>query len=130
MKHSKPRILEIAEVHRSLGEVAELRGDWPSATNELSKANLLNADDPETHYDLGKADLESGNTGEAISELEKAVRLMPDDANFHEELANAYQRAFRMADAEKEHRISKQLLDSEAAATHGGASVGEQSTGR
>lgn len=121
---------EIAEVHRSLGEVAELRGDWPNATNELSKANLLNADDPETHYDLGKVDLVNGNTGEAISELEKAVRLMPDDASFHEELANAYQRAFRMADAEKEHRISKQLLDSQAAATHGGASVGAQSTGR
>lgn len=121
---------EIAEVHRSLGEVAELRGDWASATNELSKANLLNADDPETHYDLGKADLESGNTGEAVLELEKAVRLMPDDASFHEELANAYQRAFRVADAEKEHRISQQLLGSQAPTTHGGSSVGARNHGR
>jgi tetratricopeptide (TPR) repeat protein len=100
---------EIAEVHRGLGEVAELQKDWQKAIQELDRANQLNANDPETHSDLGAADLSTGNVASAIAELETAVRLMPDDARYHEELAGAYERAFRMTDAAREHQTVERL---------------------
>jgi len=121
---------EIAEVHRGLGEAAELRRDWQTAIKELAQAIQLNANDPETHYDLGKTELESGNPAEAILELETAVRLMPDDASYHQELGIAYERAFRMADAEKERRIVEQLKASQTPAAKAGASSEDESPNR
>ncbi len=121
---------EIAEVHRGLGEVAELRRDWQTAIKELVQAIQLNANDPETHFDLGRTELESGNTAEAIGELETAVRLMPGDASYHEELAGAYERAFRMADAEKERRMYEKLHSAQAPAASSGASTGTRSPGK
>jgi tetratricopeptide (TPR) repeat protein len=121
---------EIAEVHRGLGEIAELQRDWQTAIKELAQAIQLNANDPETHYDLGKTELESGNPAEAILELETAVRLMPDDASYHQELAAAYERAFRMSDAEKERRIVEQLKASQTPAAKAGASTAEERPGR
>ena len=93
-----------AEVHRGIGEVYELRRDWPDAFRELNQAIALKADDGETHYDLGKAELETGDTTAAIEELEAAVRLMPTEPRFHQELAVAYDRDFRPAEAEKERQ--------------------------
>jgi len=52
---------EIAEVHRSLGEVWELQGDCRKAITELNEANQLNATDPETHFQLDKAELKCGS---------------------------------------------------------------------
>ncbi len=114
---------EIAEVHRSLGEIAELQGDWQKAIQELKEANRLSANDPATHYGLGKADLKTGKTEQAILELERAVRLNPAEASYHQELARAYERAFRMPDAEKERRIYEQLRAAQTTAKHEGAST-------
>ena len=113
---------EIAEVHRAIGEVFELRRNWADAIRELSQAIRLKADDAQSHDDLGKAELEAGNTAQAIGELEAAVRLIPGDAGYHQELAVAYERAFRFADAQKENSIAKQLQASETA-TQAGAST-------
>ena len=115
---------EIAEVHRSLGEIAAQRRDWQAAIRELNQANRLNANDPQTHFDLGKADLETGSTGDAILELERAVQMMPTDASYHRELARAYERAFRMSDAAKERRAYEQLQASEASAARKAPSTG------
>jgi Flp pilus assembly protein TadD len=106
------------------------QANWQTAIRELTKAIQLNAHDPETHYDLGKTELESGNIAEAILELETAVRLMPDDASYHQELGIAYERAFRMADAEKERRIVEQFKASQAPAANAGASTGKSGPGR
>ncbi len=121
---------EIPDVHRGLGEVAELRRDWQAAIKELDRAAQLTASDPETHYDLGKAELAIGNTADAIGELETAVHLMPNNAEYHQELGNAYERAFRMADAEKERRIAEQLKASQAPTANGGASPEGKSPSR
>jgi len=106
----------VAEVHRGIGEVYELRRDWPDAFRELNQAIALKADDGESHYDLGKANLETGDTTAAIGELEAAVRLMPTEARFHQELALAYDRDFRPAEAEKERKAAEQLLNTQAPA--------------
>jgi tetratricopeptide (TPR) repeat protein len=103
---------EIAEVHRAIGEVSELRGDRLISIQEFRKALEINPDDPETRADLGKAELESGETADAIEDFESAVRLAPEEARYHQELADAYERAFRMADAEKERRIYEKLQSS------------------
>jgi tetratricopeptide (TPR) repeat protein len=121
---------EIAEVHRGLGEVAELRKDWQTAIKELVQAVQLNAKDPETHYDLGKAELAMGNTPGAIGELEDAVHMMPSEASYHEELATAYERDFRMADSEREHRAAKQLESGAAPTASGESSTEPKSPGR
>ena len=105
-----------AGVHRGIGEVYELRRDWLDALRELEQSVRLKADDPETHYDLGKAELGSGDTASAIDDLQAAVRLMPRDPRFHQELAAAYDRNFRLADAEKERQISEQLKSAQAPA--------------
>jgi Flp pilus assembly protein TadD len=75
-------------------------------------------------------ELESGDTAEAILELETAVRLMPDVASYHQELASAYERAFRMADAEKERRIVEQLKASQAPAAKAGTPTEDKSPSR
>ncbi len=106
---------EIAEVHRSLGEIAARRGDWLKATDELNQSVQLNANDAEARFDLGKVDLKTGKTGAAIGQLEMAVRLKPEDTGFHRELASAYERAFRVADAAQQRGIAAQI---EAAQTN------------
>jgi tetratricopeptide (TPR) repeat protein len=100
---------EIAEVHRGLAEVHEQRGERQQALQELHLAIRLNSDDAETYFDLGRIELAGENAAAAVTALEAAVRLAPDKADYHRELANAYQRAFRMGDAEKEHRIYEKL---------------------
>jgi tetratricopeptide (TPR) repeat protein len=100
---------EIADVHRSLGEALEMRGEKAQAKDELEAAIHLNAQDPATHYDLGKLGLTSGDSAGAISELEAAVRLSPTNAAFHEELAKAYTAATRPADAQKQMEICNTL---------------------
>ena len=109
---------DIAEVHRSLGEIAEGRGDWQKTIQELNRANFLKPNDAQTHYDLGRVDLKTGSTGQAILELETAVRLRPSEAAYHQELAAAYRRAFRMSDAEKERHIYEQIQSSQVSAAH------------
>jgi tetratricopeptide (TPR) repeat protein len=116
---------EIAEVHRSLGEVLELEGERQKAAEELRSAILLSANDPESHYDLGKIELEIGDATAAIRELESAIRLLPSDPKFHQELAGAYNAALRITDAEKEIRISDTLRASQAQAAKTGASPHE-----
>jgi tetratricopeptide (TPR) repeat protein len=114
---------EIAEVHRSLGEIAALRRDWQKAIRKFTEANELKADDAQTKYDLGKAYLATGRTAQAIAALEMAARLMPAEAAYHEELAMAYERAFRMSDAEKERHAYEQIKASQPPAAHQGAST-------
>jgi tetratricopeptide (TPR) repeat protein len=121
---------EIAEVHRGLGEVAELQGDWQKAIEELEKAKQINGNDPETYYDLGNADLKIGSIAVAILDLETAVRLKPDDLSYHQELASAYELGFRKSDAENERRIVEQLQASQSPAANAGASKSEESPNR
>lgn len=105
----KQRHPEIADVHRSLGEAFEMRGEKAQARDELRAAIHLNGQDPATHYDLGKLNQTNGDAAGAISELEEAVRLSPGNVAFHEELAKAYTAATRPADAQKQMEICNTL---------------------
>jgi len=108
---------EIAEAHRGLAEAHEQRGERQQALEELRVAIRINANDAETYFDLGKIELAGGSASAAVTALETAVRMAPNEAEYHRELSNAYKRAFRMGDAEKEHRIYEQLLSTPAAAS-------------
>lgn len=105
---------EIAEAHRSLGEVFAAQGLRQKAIDELGAAIQLNANDAEAHYLLGKVKLDGGNGGEAIPEFESAIRLQPSEPRFHRELAAAYKSVSRAVDAEKELRILNTLETSQA----------------
>ena len=117
-----------AGVHRGIAEVYELRRNWLDAIRELEQSIRLKADDPEAHYDLGKAELATGDTASAIDELEAAVRLMPRDPRFHQELAAAYDRNFRLADAQKERQRAAQLQSAQAPADKPAAASTEPSS--
>ncbi len=51
---------EIAEVHRALGEVWELKGDCAKAMKEFDAASQINPTDFETRYDIDRAELKCG----------------------------------------------------------------------
>jgi tetratricopeptide (TPR) repeat protein len=51
---------EIAEVHRSLGEVWESQGDCEKAMKEFDAASRINPTDFETRYDIDRAELKCG----------------------------------------------------------------------
>lgn len=100
---------EIAEVHRSLGEVYAEEKDRQKAGEELHTALVLNGGDAQAHFDLGRLLIEGGDVAAAIGELEAATHLAPGDAGFHRELAVAYGLASRKEDAQREAGISEKL---------------------
>jgi Flp pilus assembly protein TadD len=51
---------EIAEVHRSLGEVWESQGDCGKAMKEFDAASQINPTDFDTRYDIERAELKCG----------------------------------------------------------------------
>ena len=105
---------EIAEVHRSLGEVFAMQKETPRAIGELQSAIQINSNDSQAHYDLGKVELESGDTAAATFQLERAVKLQPSNPEYHRELASAYKAIWRQADAEKELHAYETLVASKA----------------
>lgn len=99
----------ISDVHRSLGEAFEQRGDTGQAMTELRTAVQLNNQDAAAYHDLGRIELNSGDATAAITDLEKSVQLSPRNAVFHEELAKGYMAAQRTQDAQREMEICKSL---------------------
>lgn len=100
---------EIADVHRSLGEVLALEGQRQKAAAELRTAARLNGKDAETRYDLGRLELESGDAAAAIPDLQAAAELAPDDPRYHRELASAYKMASRTTESEQEQQLYERL---------------------
>jgi tetratricopeptide (TPR) repeat protein len=76
---------DIADVHRSLGEVYALQ-NAPGAASELATAIRLNPDDAEAHAVLGRLESKEGDTKAAMTDLEAAVKLDPNDAELRREL--------------------------------------------
>jgi tetratricopeptide (TPR) repeat protein len=70
------------------------------------------------HYQLGKLLLDRGRAGEAVQQLEAAARVMPDSDYVHYQLQAAYRKQLRIADADRELQIYKELK-----ATHREATV-------
>ncbi len=61
------------------------------------------------HYQLGKLLLDGGKTQEAIEHLEAAARAMPQSDYVHYQLQSAYRKDSRIADADRELQIYKEL---------------------
>lgn len=116
---------EIAEVHRSLGEVFAMQREAQKAIVELQSAIQINSNDSQAHYDLGKVELESGDTAAATFQLERAVKLQPTNPEYHRELASAYKALWRPADAEKELHAYETLAAAKAQPPKRGDSLPE-----
>jgi tetratricopeptide (TPR) repeat protein len=61
------------------------------------------------HYQLGKILLDRGQLNEAVDHLETAARLSPQTDYMHYQLQAAYRKAERVADADRELEIYKDL---------------------
>ena len=61
------------------------------------------------HYELGKILLDRGQLDEAVNHLESATRLSPQSDYMHYQLQAAYRKLQRVADADRELEIYKQL---------------------
>lgn len=61
------------------------------------------------HYQLGKLLLDAGNTREAVPHLEAAAREMPQRDYVHYQLQAAYRKDSRIADANRELQLYKEL---------------------
>jgi Flp pilus assembly protein TadD len=116
---------EIAEVHRSLGEVFAMQREAGKAVGELKSAIQINSNDSQARYDLGKLELESGDAAVATSQLELAVKLQPANPEYHRELASAYKAVWRPADAEKELHAYETLAAAKTQPAKAGDSLPE-----
>jgi len=61
------------------------------------------------HYQLGKLLLDAGQTREAVEQLEVAARELPQTDYVHYQLQAAYRKDSRIADADRELQLYKQL---------------------
>src|SRR5579859_4570022 len=61
------------------------------------------------HYQLGKLLLDAGQTREAVEQLEAAARELPQTDYVHYQLQAAYRKNSRIADADRELQLYKEL---------------------
>jgi Flp pilus assembly protein TadD len=101
-----------AEAARKLGFVLLNRGEVASALMELSRANSLQPDVPETLLELGKAQLASGD----LSAAEKSFRqvLAQEQTSSlaeaaHFQLSQLYRKQGRKSDADREMEAFQKL---------------------
>jgi tetratricopeptide (TPR) repeat protein len=70
---------------------------------------VLHPDHAKSHYELGKILLDRGVVKEAIDHLEAAARLSPQTDYVHYQLQAAYRKESRIADADRELELYKEL---------------------
>ena len=75
----------------------------------LNDAIRYRPDYADAHYQLGKIYIGKGQNDTAIDHLETAVRYEPKKDYIHYQLSIAYRRASRIADAERELKIFRDL---------------------
>ncbi len=68
-----------------------------------------NPQDAQAQYQLGKMLLDDGKAKEAVPYLEEAARLSPKTDYVHYQLQAAYRKEARIADAEREMALYKEL---------------------
>jgi Flp pilus assembly protein TadD len=67
------------------------------------------------NYELGKILLDRGQLKEAVDHLETATRLSPQTDYMHYQLQGAYRKLQRMADADRELAIYRELKEKQRA---------------
>ncbi|MBA3692183.1 MAG: tetratricopeptide repeat protein [Acidobacteria bacterium] len=81
------------------------------AISLLREAIAARSDYADARYQLGKTLIEKGDVGEAIEHLETAARSDPKKDYIHYQLSIAYRRASRIADADRELKIFRELKE-------------------
>jgi Flp pilus assembly protein TadD len=70
---------------------------------------VVHPDHAKSQYELGKILLDRGQLKEAIDHLEAAARLSPQTDYVHYQLQAAYRKESRIADADRELELYKEL---------------------
>lgn len=87
----------------------ERKTNIEEAMSLLREAIAARYDYADARYQLGKTLIENGEVREAIDQLETAVNIDPKKDYIHYQLSIAYRRASRVADAERELKLFREL---------------------
>jgi predicted Zn-dependent protease len=94
-----------------LGDIQIRRNEIQKAKVLLEKALALDPGLRIAHLDLAIVFTETRQTDRAIAELKEAIRLGPDQVDAHYRLARLYRASGRVADANRELAIVKELKE-------------------
>ncbi len=93
----------------NLGFVYLQQSKTDDAIELFRRVLVLHPDHANSHYELGKILLDRGEMKEAIDHLEAAARLSPQTDYVHYQLQAAYRKESRIADADRELELYKEL---------------------
>lgn len=93
----------------NLGFVDLQQSKTDAAAELFHQILVLHPDHAKTQYELGKMLLDRGEVKEAIEHLEAAARLTPLADYIHYQLQAAYRKESRIADADRELELYKEL---------------------
>jgi tetratricopeptide (TPR) repeat protein len=93
----------------NLGFVYLQQSKTDDAVELFRRVLVLHPDHVNSHYELGKILLDRGEMKEAIDHLEAAARLSPQTDYVHYQLQAAYRKESRIADADRELELYKEL---------------------
>jgi tetratricopeptide (TPR) repeat protein len=105
LKHSP----EDADAQYHLGFVEMQQSKTEDALALFRQVVAAHPDYANAQYQLGKILLDRGQTANAVTCLEAAARLEPQTAYLHYQLQAAYRKENRIADADRELEIYKQI---------------------
>jgi tetratricopeptide (TPR) repeat protein len=98
-----------ADAKIGLGYVYLQQAKQGEAMELFRSVIATNPENGNAHYQLGKLLLERGSIREAVAQLEEAARELPQTDYVHYQLQAAYRKESRVADADRELRIYKEL---------------------
>ena len=100
---------EDTEAKYNLGFVYLQQSKVDDAARIFQEVVAAHPDHANAQYELGKILLDRGQLAEAVDHLEAAVRLSPQSDYMHYQLQAAYRKQSRLADADRELAIYKEL---------------------
>lgn len=92
-----------------IGYVYIQQGKQAEAMELFSSVVSAHPESGNAHYQLGKLLLETGKVEDSVSHLEAAARAMPQRDYVHYQLQVAYRKESRVADADRELQLYKEL---------------------
>ena len=93
----------------NLGFVDLQQSKVDEAVELFRQVLVLHPEHAKSQYELGKILLDRGEVKEAIEHLEAAARLSPESDYIHYQLQAAYRKESRIADADRELELYKEL---------------------
>ena len=90
---------DFAEVHASLADAFEKRGNSSAAIESYQQALKLNPDNAEAYCNLGIIFSKQGNFASAVENYQKALKIKPKLVELHCNLGNALKKQGKLDDA-------------------------------